>query len=404
MAAKALEEVRVLELGHMVSAPYCTKLLADLGAEVIKIEEPWGDPTRRRGPFPEDLPHRERSGLFLYLNTNKLGVTLNLQTAAGRRIFQALIKEAQILVEDNPPGALEALGLGYQTLCQINPGLILTAITPFGQTGPYRGYKAYDLNTFHAGGEGYVLPGGENWEEFMDRPPLKGAGFLGDYRCGLSAAVATLIAVIHQEATGEGQFLDVSKQEALLNLSRFETAKYPNEGFIESRATRASPSGGIVQCKDGYVSLHWTEFHQWQALVEAMGNPPWAQEERFKNHQSLREHHAEVNAYILEWTMGHTMDEIFHGGQQRGAPVGPAYSAAELLRSEQLKARGFFAEIEHPEAGKVTYPGAPYHFSRTPWALGRPAPLLGQHNEEVYCQRLGYSKEELVKLREAGAI
>ncbi|MFC1974103.1 CoA transferase, partial [Chloroflexota bacterium] len=177
MANAALSGVKVLELCEMAAGPYCTKLMADLGAEVIKVEKPGiGDEARHRGPFLNDEPNPEKSGLFLHLNTNKLGVTLNLENVKGQKIFKELAKEAHVVVEDRPPGKLAELGLGYNTLKEINPSLIMSSITPFGQTGPYKDYKAYPLNTFHSCGEGYVTPGQNN---FPDYPPLKVGRFVG---------------------------------------------------------------------------------------------------------------------------------------------------------------------------------------------------------------------------------
>lgn len=404
-AGRALQGVRVLELCQMVAGPYCTKLLADMGAEVIKIEPPdLGDEARRRGPFPKDLPHPERSGLFLYLNTNKLGITLKVEDPKGKRIFRELVQEVDILVEDNPPGYLEGMGMGYASLQEGNQRLILTSITPFGQTGPYRDFKAYHLNTFHAGSEGYLLPGHLGWLLYQDREPLKGAGLVGDYRCGLVAAVAALIALYYQRLSGRGQHIDLSKQEALMDLGRYELSKYPNWGFVETRATRAHPVGGIYQCKDGFVQLSPVEQHQWEGLVRLMGDPAWAKDERFKDRPSRAQNREEADTHISEWALRHTMEEIYHGAQAQGCPVGAIYSPGDLMRSEHLQARGYFVEVEHPDTGKVLYPGAPAKFSETPWGVDRSAPRLGEHNEEVYVKKLGYDRGRLAVLRQAGVI
>jgi crotonobetainyl-CoA:carnitine CoA-transferase CaiB-like acyl-CoA transferase len=183
MSEGALDSVRVIELCNMVAGPYCTKLLADLGAEVIKVENPGiGDEARGRGPFLNDIPHQERSGLFFYLNTNKLGITLSLERDEGKNVFKRLLNETDILVEDWPPGTMDSIGLGYEDLIGLNPGLVMTSITPFGQSGPYKDYKAYPLNSFHSCGEGYVTPG---HNPFPDRPPLKHGKYVGEYEVGI---------------------------------------------------------------------------------------------------------------------------------------------------------------------------------------------------------------------------
>ena len=403
MTETALAGVKVLEYAQFVAGPYCTKLVADMGAEVIKIEPPnGGDEARRREPFLKDVPHPERSGLFFYLNTNKLGITLNLNTSTGREIFKELVKETDVLVEDNPPKVMKELGLDYESLKDINPRLIMVSITPFGQTGPYRDYKAYHLNTYHGSGLAKILA-----DILPDevKQPLKAAGYLGDYDSGLSAAVALMGAVYYRLFTGMGQHIDISKQESLITLERVEIGMYGNEGFsMMSTVAMQNMLGGLRHCKDGHVMLVIPMEHQWRALIELMGNPDWAQDERYQDEFSRAQHAQVLNSYIDEWMSKYTKDEIFHRAQALSCPIGAVYTAEDLLASEQLKAREFFVEVEHPEMGKVKCPAAPYRFSKTPWRVARPTPLLGEHNEEVYCNRLGYPKEELARMRGAGII
>lgn len=403
MTEKALAGLKVLEYAQFVSGPYCTKLLADLGAEVIKIETPGtGDETRRREPFLNDLPHPERSGLFFYLNTNKLGITLNLHTATGRKIFRELVRETDVLVEDNPPKVMKEMGLDYESLKSINPPLIMTSITPFGQTGPYKDYKAYYLNTYNGGGLAKILSDVLPSEL---KQPLKGAGYLGDYDCGLSAAVATMGAVYARLFTGEGQQIDISKQESLITLDRVEIGMYGNEGVsMMSTVAIQGMLGGLQRSKDGYVMLVMPMEHQWRGLVQLMGNPDWAQDERLGDEFFRAQHAQELNSRIGEWMGNYTKDEIFHRAQALSCPIGAVYTPEDLLSWEQLKAREFFVEAEHPEMGKVKFPSAPYRYSETPWRVARPAPLLGQHNEEIYCERLGYPRQELARMRGAGII
>ncbi|RLC68811.1 MAG: hypothetical protein DRI26_09735, partial [Chloroflexi bacterium] len=374
-----------------------------LGAEVIKIEPPGtGDRARRREPFLNDVPHPERSGLFFYLNTNKLGVTLNLNTATGKELFKELIKETDVLVEDNQPKAMKEMGLDYKSLKDINPRLIMTSITPFGQTGPYRDYKAYHLNAYSGSGLAKILASVLPDEV---KKPLKGPGFLGDYDAGLNAATATIAALYGRLFTGVGQHIDISRQESLIALERVEIGMYGNEGgSMMSTVMLSGMVGGLQPCKDGHVVLCLPMPHQWEALVKLMDNPDWALDERFKDEFGRAQYATQLNEHIAHWTMERTKDEIYHQAQSLSCPIGSVTTVADLVASEQLKARGFFVEAEHPEMGKVKFPAAPYRYSQTPWRVERPAPLLGEHNEEIFCRRLGYRKEYLVKMRAAGII
>jgi crotonobetainyl-CoA:carnitine CoA-transferase CaiB-like acyl-CoA transferase len=401
MAKTAFDGVKVLEYAQFVSGPYCTKLLGDLGAEVIKIEPPTiGDEARRREPFLDDIPHPERSGLFLYLNCNKMGITLDPKTATGREIFKKLVKESDVLVEDNPPQVMKELGLDYERLKDINPRLIMASITPFGQTGPYRDYKAYHLNSYSGSGLAQILAGVLPEEIKM---PLKGGGMLGEYDCGLSAAVAIVGALYSRLFTNEGQYIDISKQESLIAMERVEIGMCANSAGA-STVYMGGMVGGLQRCKDGYVVITIPMDHQWQAMKKLMGEPEWAYEEKYNDELSRAKHADEANKLIGEWTINHAKDEIYHQAQELSCPLGMISTVEDMLGSEQLQARGFFVDVEHPEMGKVKLPAAPYRFSETPWRVERPAHLLGEHNEEVYSRRLGYAKEELVRMRGAGII
>ncbi len=407
MPAKALSGTRVLEYAQFVSGPYCAKLMADLGAEVIKIEPPEGDIARTRGPFPDDIPHPERSGLFLYTNTNKFDITLNLDSTEGKAIFKKLIKETDVFIEDTPPGTMEQLGLDYDTLREINPRLIMTSITPFGQTGPYKDYQAYYINLSHGSGLGYATPYDPLDPHILEREPVKEGGLIGEYDCGTTAAVATLSALYLCMFTGTGQYIDVSKQEALLHLQRPEMATLISDGERMSRADaeHIDALSGMYSCKDGYVFAMFSEDHHWHALMELMGNPEWAKDEKFSTVEKRRELAIEdTHPLIKPWLAEHTREEILHGLQKRRTPLGPIYKVGEVPHTEHMKARQFFVDLDHPETGRLTYPSAIAKFSDSPMVWERPAPLLGQHNEEIYCKRLEYSQQELARLKQAGII
>ncbi|MEA1958860.1 MAG: CoA transferase [Chloroflexota bacterium] len=402
MPKSALGGVKALELCQMVAGPYCTKLMGDLGAKVVKIEPPrCGDIARRSPPFFHDTPDVEGSGLFLYLNTSKLGVTLDVTKSTGKSIFIDLVKDADILVEDNPPGWMAEHGLGYDDLKAINPGLIMTSITPFGQTGPYRDYKAHSLNVFQGSGEGYLTPGGP---ENMGRPPLRLGTFVGEYDSGMNAANATLGALFHKKRTGTGQWIDISKQEAIMSLNRLDMARFANEGEVITRARLGAPYGGVLPCKDGYTVFITWEAEQWDKLVHFMGDPEWARDEMFQDYADRYRYGEVLNALLTEWLMNYTKEELYHRGQEAGIAFGMVFTSKDLVESEHLKAREFFVDVDHPRTGTLKYPGAPYKFSETPWCIVRPAPTLGEHNEDIFVKRLGRSKQEIVKLYEAGVI
>jgi crotonobetainyl-CoA:carnitine CoA-transferase CaiB-like acyl-CoA transferase len=403
MSEQALGHLKVVELCSLVSGPYCGKLMSDLGAEVIKIEAPGtGDEARRKEPFVNDQPHHELSGLFLHLNSNKLGITLDVTTETGKGILKDIIAQADVFIEDHPPGEMRELGLTYEDLEPSNPRLVMTSITPYGQTGSYSDYKAYELNSCHAGGEGYLLPyhSGDS-----SREPVKPGGIVGDSSCGLSAGLATLSATYLAAVTGVGQHIDVSKQDILMSLVQTHICSYPNRGEVDSRLREGFLTVLPMKCQDGYIDITMVNDREWNSFVEAMGNPSWANDERFASWAG-RHWWAQtlINPKVEEWVSQFKKDDLFRKLQAVGVSAVPVATAEDLAQSPQMTARGFITEIDHPEAGRVRYPASAYHLSQTPSRAERPAPLLGEHNEMVYCQRLGFSRQKLAKLAEAGVI
>ncbi|OGO36146.1 MAG: hypothetical protein A2147_08875 [Chloroflexi bacterium RBG_16_57_8] len=403
MSQQALSGLKVLEFSEFVSGPYCGRLLAGLGAEVIKIEGPCiGDKARRWGPFPQDLPHPEKSGLFLFLNVNKKGVTLNVETAAGKKLFLDLVKWANVLVEDKAPGDMERLDFDYGCLSKFNPSLVMTSITGFGQTGPYRDYRACDLINTHMSGMAFGNPA-EGVDDPESQPPLKQPGHTGDFMIGLSAGVCTMSAVLGQKRGGPGQHIDLSHQEALASVGRQELAFYVGGKVTPTRQKGRKVRGGILYpTKDGWVCLWAGPFLG--KLVEMMGNPDWANTEIFQDRNQLQQHMDEFNALVTVWTSEHTSAEVEQASIDHGVPCSSVRNPGDVVRDEQLAFRKFFVEFEHPVAGKLKYPGAPYKLSATPWSARIPAPLLGEHNRQVYGEMLGYSAQGLLKLEQAGVI
>jgi len=402
MFYKALEGIKVVEYGNLVSAPFCAKILADLGAEVIKIEKPYcGDDSRRQEPFFNDLPGTENSGLFMYLNMNKLAITLNPETTTGKKIFNDLLMDADIFVENNSPKRMKDLKLSYNDIKIINPHIIMTSITPFGQTGPYKNYKGCELISTHIGGVGYV----STREGDVSKEPIKYPAHFFSFQAGLSAAAATLIACYHQILTGVGQQLDISEQESVIQNVNSAIAhySYANQIIARTDILKIAPAH-ILPCKDGFIYVAFVTESEWQRLVEVMGHPDWADNELFANAQIRSQYWDALKPLILEWTMQHTVEEIYRRSQEKGIPLGAVRTADQLTKDKQMVAREFFVDVDREKTGKLTYPGVPYRFSEIQREAPSAAPLLGQHNEEIYCGHLGYTKRTLVKMKEAGII
>jgi crotonobetainyl-CoA:carnitine CoA-transferase CaiB-like acyl-CoA transferase len=401
---EALHGLKVVEYGNMVSAPYCARLLAGLGAEVIKVENPvTGDEARQHGPFPDGMPAPEKSGLFLSLNMNKLGITLNLDTMTGKKIFKRLIEDADIFVENNAPEVVKKLGMSYEELININPKLIMVSITPFGHTGPYRDYKAYDINCCAADGVSVGI--GE-----PEREPLPLPLSQGSYQAGASAAVAALTALLARRKTGEGQYIDISEVEVMATLHMAQNILT----FLYRGVTgiRRGIHGGfflypgsVLPCKDGYINLVAPQLDQWTRFLNMIGNPSWKDDPRYQNRRAMHEHYPdEADALLKPWLKEYTKEEVFQKSQENRVPLSPVYDIGDLVDHPHLKERHFFTEIDHPEAGTLKYPLGPSKFSETDWNIRRAAPLLGQDNEEILCRRLGYSKEEFNILKHTGVI
>jgi len=403
MGDAALSGIKVIELAEFVCGPYCAKLLSNMGAEVIKVEKPGlGDKARSWGPFPQDLPHPEKSGVFLLLNTNKYGITLNLETAAGLKILKELLKRSDILIANYPPRTMAKWGLSYRSLHKLNPSLVVTSISAFGQTGPFRNYKGCDLIGSHSGAEAFGNPD-EGVKDPENEPPLKGAYHVTDMMCGLTAAVCTLGGVISRRKNGRGQLIDLSQQEAIASTGRQQLAYYAVQGLTPSREWGRKKFGGFLYpCQDGYVVI-WIGPH-YNRVMEMLDNPDWSQEEIFANPLLRNDYIVELNQLITVWTLQHTAEEINSLAIAHGVPCSLVQSVQNLVMDEQLDFRRFWQEIDHPVAGKFKYPGMPFKASATPGTIEKPAPLLGEHNARVYCEMLGYSPRDLVKMRQAGII
>jgi crotonobetainyl-CoA:carnitine CoA-transferase CaiB-like acyl-CoA transferase len=395
----ALEGIAVVELGQMVSAPYCAKLFADYGAEVIKVEPPEsGDVARRCGPFPGDVPHAEKSGLFHFLNTNKHGITLDASAEAGRDLLLRLLARADVLIENNPPAHMKDLGLDYPAFESVNPNLVMISITPYGQTGPYSGWKGYDLNAFHLSGASH---------RYCGRPgeaPLEHGTFSADFYGAATAATWGLAATLGRARVGGGQHVDVSCAEAIAAtfVGGQNIGGYAQDGKFEHRTGVGMPLGApatILPCKDGHVWMLALEPGQWNGLAEVMGNPDWAQLEMFQDMFVRAQNADAIYPLIEEWTMQHGKLEIMERCQAAGVPVTAVFTVEEAAEHPHLRERGYVVELEHPELGRFRDLGPPFKLPESPGGPRAAAPLLGQHNDLVYGERLGLSADERAQLR-----
>ena len=376
---RGLEGIRVLELGEMVSAAYASKLIGDLGAEVIKVEEPTGDPARQRGPFPDDRVDPEKSGTFLALNTNKRGLSLDLVRDAAA--LRQLVAETDILIHNYPPRRMAELGLAYEPFRQLNPRLVMCSITPFGLTGPHKDYHAYELTTAHGGGWAWLSPGAS---ERPDLPPLKAAGHQADLQAGLTAAMVSMAAYARALETGQGEHIDLSVQEYVASFLEQNFVYYSYMGQVASRlGQRLLAPWGMFACRDGLIFMVTVEQDQWLRLVELMGNPEWASWEIFQDPFMRAQNWDVLKPYLDEWMQTWTVEELFKAGQERRICFAPVYSMEQLPRQRQLQERNIFVEVSHPAAGTLSHLGPPYRFQDDWWQITRPAPLLGEHTREI---------------------
>ena len=383
MAERALSELVVIEYSFGVPGAMCAKAMADLGAKVVKVEPSEGDPTRRSGPFPGGVPNPEASGQFLYLNANKRGITLDIQAREDYGRLIQLLASADVFVTDVSPRRADELGVDYPHLEPVNPRLVATYVTPFGLTGPYRDYKGSDLIAWHMGGMGYETP----WFALTDlekQPPLRAGGYQADYLAGWTAALAAMMAVFHRDAYGIGQMVDVSAMEAVANHIRSNFAFYTHEisKLPESRLKSHFP--WIWACRDGYISVSFASAHWWESLRDIMGRPAWAEGPEGGGMDAAVANMDVLEPQLAVWMSRHTRQELYEMLQSRGVPCFPVLSMEEVTKSPQYVDRRFFATQDHPVAGRVKQPGPPARLRRTPWSLDRPAPMLGQHNAEVF--------------------
>lgn len=403
------DDIRVLELTGL-AGQQCGKLFADMGADVIRVEPPGGAESRHIGPFLTDQPHPDRSLSFWHHNTSKRSITLDLRAPSGAAIFRRLVATADVVVEDNPPGALPALALGYEQLRALQPNLIMVSITPFGQTGPYRDFKSSELVSLALGGPLWSC--GYDDHALPPVRPYAGAAFHVASHYAFLGAVAALVL---RQSTGEGQYIDVSIHEACHDTTEGAMPTYYMGGQRVQRQTARHAAPAPTQpvcfpCLDGtwIFTRIPGDAASWKKLVDWLDESGLAvdlRDERFDDPAVRRQEMGHITEVVEAFCAMHTADDLYHGAQSRGMVWGTVRAPDEVVHDEHLRARGFVVPLEHPELERTfEYAGAPYLFSETPWALRSRAPLLGEHNQQVYGDELGLTEEELVALRDEGIV
>lgn len=376
--------LKVIDLSSGAAGPFAAKLLADYGADVIKVEDTRHPDWARTYRYADRPVDTESGALYLYENTNKRGVALDLGSEDGLRALHELIDTADVLIEDWTHQSATDAGIDFASLHRRNPRLIVTSVTPWGRTGPFRDHVAHPLNTFHASGQGYLAP--MNSAD-RSREPVKGGGLVGEHDAGLSSAIATLAAVFWRENGGTGQHVDVSKQHAVMHLEKSQLRRYVDEGVAPDRTGMGRLLETLVRGKDGsYVVIILSSQLQWEGLFRAMGSPAWGASAPFDTQAGRSEHYEALKAHLQAWADQWTAEEIFHKIQAERSAAAPVYEAAQFMRSEQIAERGFLVEREHAVAGNLSYPGRSGIFSNLDWVGDRPAPLLGEHTDAVLAE------------------
>jgi len=403
-----LSGIRVIDISTGAAGPFTARILGDYGAEVIKVEPPFlGDICRHWGPFPGNVPDMETSPTHLFVNANKKGITLNLATRTGRELLLRLVAKSHVLVESYPPGSLEEMGLGPDVLWGLNPRLIITSVTPFGQSGPYSRFRASHLVLAAMGGHVYML--GE-----PTRPPLHIGNEAFYFVAGMVGAAGTMMALYETDQRGVGRRVDVSIMETVTSclvtptvIWSYQTklASVPLPPVIPGTVRSGRPFVGEFRCKDGYIGVYLLTFKHWQSMCRLTGPEELLDDPQLLALDVRWRRRQEFYELFAPWFVDRTREEVFRIGLEERIPMAMLHTPEDVLNFEPLLAVQLFRRLDHPRAGVVEkFPGAPFQFEGHPWDLRLPAPLLGQHNQEVLGGELGLDGEALALLRRGGVI
>ena len=391
----------VVEHAEGVAASYAGRMMAVMGATVIKVEPPRvGSALRRAEPLLTREP--AACALFHYLNAGKRFVTCDVASAQGRRLLSELMARAELFIDDTPVSRRPALQLDAQAIDARHPELVFLSVLPFGAAGPHADYRAYELNVFHAGGEGYLMPNGLTLETFPQRPPLKIYGHFAELIGGTSAVCAGVSALLMRAEVG-GQFVDVSVQDANISVGCFAVQRL-GDGVLENRHGRSFKYGGVLECSDGYVGVLTLEQRQWEGLVKLIGDPEWARDPALRDPLERSRRGAEINKHLRAWAKAQRVDDVVKKGQALSVPLAKYNQPADILESEQSKARGVFASLDLPTFGSVPAFTAPFQLDAKALELTRAVTEPGADNEAIWCDWLGHKPAELQHWGQHGAV
>jgi formyl-CoA transferase len=397
-----LDGMLVIDLTQFEAGTSCTQMLAWFGARVIKIEQPeWGDPGRWTGGSSEKATD---SAYFMLHNANKQSITLSLKTAQGKALFEELVKKADVVAENLAPGTFERLGYSYDSLQQLNPGIIFLTIKGFGAYGPYKDFKSFDMIAQAMGG---ALAATGHAED----PPTLPGPVIGDTGAGLHAAIGVLSAYIDRKITGRSHRVEISMMDAVVNFMRNSFVDQLEHGHPPARTGNVTPGsvpGNMFPCAPQgpqdyvYIDVPLDNTRAWEGLMRLIGQP--ALIERYGDPQARLAHRQEIEALVAAWVQTRTREAVMQACAQVGVPCGATLDTSELPTDPHLVARGTMVDVVHPEYGPIRLPGTPMRISNGGEVTYRPAPLLGQHNPEVYAEFFGFDETKLQELREAGII
>ncbi len=394
-----LAGVTVVERGRGVAAAYAGRILALMGATVIKVEDSGGDVLRREAPKLDE--QFDGGALFAYLNVNKSGVTIDLSKPQGRALLDELLGRAEVFLDDTHPTERRALGLAPDAVCAKHAKLIYASLLPFGALGPHSEFCGHELNVFHAGGEGYLLPNGLALELFPERPPVKIYGHFAEFNGGTSAVCAIIAALLVQDQIG-GQLVDVSVQEANVAISCFALQRL-GEGVLEHRHARSFQYGGVLECSDGYVQLLTLEQHQWEGLVKLMGDPAWALEPDLNDPIKRAKRGKEINRHIRAWAKLQKIKDVVERGQALDVPLAKYNGPRDIIESAQTRARDMFVPVQMAGLGALPMLMAPFQYGLPDNLAGCP-PQAGVDNARIFGEWLGHPPAELAQFKQAGVV
>ncbi len=408
MPYQTLTNIRVIDASTGIAGPYAGKMLADYGADVIKLELPDApDHSRAAGAFPDATPHPEKSALYLHLNAGKKGITLDPSTPDGRRIFTELASQSDVVLESFRPGQMADWRVGYHDLCEVRADIVMTSVTPYGQSGPHKDYEYTELTIFASGGAMHR-------EGLPDREPLRYGAEIAQYFSGTTAAAATMIALFGVAMHGEGEWIDISMQECFAGhphqVGRRTPWIYGNEPDprkpprLAAAGMREPYAVGSFRCKDGYVSFLPLGSRMWPQLARMIDRPDLITDPRFSTPDDRTERREELEAIFQAWFDDHTRMQVFAAGQREMLPCAPIMETPEALQNLHFRERSYFVDLMHSDAGALTYTGLPFRLSDNDVTPNTPAPRLGQHNAEIYADLLDITPSELAELHAKGVV